>query len=51
MVSDKSGELQFFNMFLEGVNLLLTERSEIGSMLDMSGGDLNATIHELNKAG
>jgi phospholipid transport system substrate-binding protein len=51
LVSDKSGELQFFNMFLEGVNLLLTERSEIGSMLDMSGGDLNATIHELNKAG
>lgn len=51
LVSDKSGELQFFNMFLEGVNLLLTERSEIGSMLDMSGGDLNATIRELSKAG
>ncbi len=51
LVSDKSGKLQFFNMFLEGVNLLLTERSEIGSMLDQRGGDLNATTKDLKKAG
>lgn len=47
LVSDKSGELQFFNMFLEGVNLLLTERSEIGSMLDRRGGDLIAATQDL----
>lgn len=51
LVSDKSGELQFFNMFLEGVNLLLTERSEIGSMLDRRGGDLTETTQDLKNAG
>lgn len=51
LVSDKSGELQFFNMFLEGVNLLLTERSEIGSMLDRRGGDLDAATLDLKNAG
>ncbi len=50
LVSDKSGELQFFNMFLEGVNLLLTERSEIGSMLDQRGGDLDTATLDLKVA-
>ena len=34
LVSNKSGRDKFFNMFIEGVNLLLTERTEIGAMLD-----------------
>ncbi|WP_299735220.1 phospholipid-binding protein MlaC [uncultured Roseobacter sp.] len=50
-VSDKSGRNKFFNIFIEGVNLLLTERSEIGSMLDRRGGDINAMIADLKKAG
>ena len=51
LVSDKSGKDLFYNMFIEGVNLLLTEREEIGAMLDRRGGDLNALIADLKKAG
>ncbi|MEY8839694.1 phospholipid-binding protein MlaC [Cribrihabitans sp. XS_ASV171] len=47
LVSDKSGSDKFFNMFIEGVNMLLTERTEIGAMLDARGGDLNRLIADL----
>ncbi|WP_298921686.1 phospholipid-binding protein MlaC [uncultured Roseobacter sp.] len=50
-VSDKSGRDKFFNIYIEGVNLLLTERTEIGAMLDKRGGDINAMIADLKKAG
>lgn len=50
-VSDKSGRRKFFNIYIEGVNLLLTERSEIGAMLDRRGGDINAMIADLQNAG
>ena len=48
-VGEKSGK--FFNMFIEGVNMLLTERTEIGSMLDKRRGDIDAMIADLKKAG
>ena len=48
-VGQKSGK--FFNMFIEGVNMLLTERTEIGSMLDKRRGDIDAMISDLKKAG
>ena len=51
LVSDKSGRGKFYNMFIEGVNLLLTERTEIGAMLDARGGDLNRLIKDLKKTG
>lgn len=51
LVSDRSGRNLFFNMFIEGVNLLLTERSEIGAMLDRSGGDINALISTVSRSG
>lgn len=51
LVSDRSGKDLFFNMFIEGVNLLLTERQEIGAMLDQRGGRLDRLIADLNKAG
>lgn len=51
LVSDKSGKDKFFNMFIEGVNLLLTERTEIGAMLDRRKGDLDQLISDLSKAG
>lgn len=51
LVSDKSGRDLFFNMFIEGVNLLLTERTEIGAMLDRRGGDINKMIADLANAG
>lgn len=46
-VSDRSGQDKFFNIYIEGVNLLLTERTEIGAMLDKRGGDINALINDL----
>ncbi|WP_417472989.1 MlaC/ttg2D family ABC transporter substrate-binding protein [Leisingera sp.] len=51
LVSDRSGKDLFFNMFIEGVNLLLTERTEIGAILDSKGGDINALIAELERQG
>lgn len=51
LVSDKSGRDKFYNMFIEGVNLLLTERTEIGAMLDARKGNLNQLIKDLNKTG
>ncbi|MCB4454927.1 MlaC/ttg2D family ABC transporter substrate-binding protein [Leisingera sp. McT4-56] len=49
LVSDRSGRDLFFNMFIEGVNLLLTERTEIGAILDRNKGDINALIAELER--
>ncbi|WP_170396605.1 MlaC/ttg2D family ABC transporter substrate-binding protein [Ruegeria arenilitoris] len=49
LVSDKSGRDKFFNMFIEGVNMLLTERTEIGAMLDARGGDLNRLIKDMKR--
>ncbi len=50
-VSDKSGKDLFFNIIIEGVNMLATERTEIGAMLDRRKGDVNALIADLKKAG
>ncbi|KUF11309.1 ABC transporter [Pseudoponticoccus marisrubri] len=47
-VSDNN---RFFNLYIEGVNMLLTERSEIGAMLDRRRGDIDAMIADLRKAG
>lgn len=46
-VSDRSGSHKFFNFIIEGVNMLLTERAEIGAMLDRQGRDLDALIAQL----
>jgi phospholipid transport system substrate-binding protein len=51
LVSSKSGKDLFFNMFIEGVNLLLTERTEIGALLDRNGGNFDKMIADLKKAG
>ncbi|WP_136440268.1 ABC transporter substrate-binding protein [Pacificoceanicola onchidii] len=48
-VGKKSGK--FYNLYLEGVNMLLTERTEIGAMLDKRRGDIDAMIADLKKAG
>jgi phospholipid transport system substrate-binding protein len=50
LVSDRSGKEKFFNMFIEGVNMLLTERTEIGSMLDKRRGDIDGLIVDLKAA-
>lgn len=51
LVSDRSGEEKFFNMFIEGLSMLLSERTEIGAMLDKRGGDLDRMIQDLQKLG
>ena len=51
LVSDRSGKNLFFNMYIEGVNLLLTERTEVGAILDQNGGDIDKMIKELSRAG
>ena len=50
-VSDKSGRPKMFNMFIEGINLLATERTEIGAMLDRRKGNVDALIADLKRAG
>jgi phospholipid transport system substrate-binding protein len=47
-VSDRPGRPVFFNLIIEGVNMLLSERAEIGAMLDARGGNLDQLIRDLN---
>ncbi len=49
-VSDKSGKSLFFNIVIEGVNMLASERTEIGAMLDKRKGDIDALIGDLKTA-
>ncbi|MBN2630469.1 MAG: ABC transporter substrate-binding protein [Rhodobacteraceae bacterium] len=46
-VSDKSGKHLFFNLIIEGVNMLASERTEIGAMLDKRRGNIDALIADL----
>ncbi|KGJ03892.1 ABC transporter [Paracoccus halophilus] len=50
-VSDKSGQSRYFNIIIEGVNMLASERAEIGAMLARRGGDLAGLTADLQKAG
>lgn len=49
-VSNKSGRDLFFNIIIEGVNMLASEREEIGAMLKQQKGDINALTAALAKA-
>ena len=51
LVSDRSGKDLFFDMIIEGISLRLSERTEVGAMLDRRNGDINAMIADLKKAG
>lgn len=51
VISDARGKPLFFNMFIEGIDMLLTERTEIGAMIDKRRGDIDAMINDLKKAG
>lgn len=51
LVSDKSGKDLFFDMIIEGISLRLTEKSEIGAMLDKRRGNIDGLISDLKKAG
>ncbi|GAB1361879.1 ABC transporter substrate-binding protein [Rhodobacter sp.] len=49
-VSDKAGKSLFFNIIIEGVNMLASERTEIGAMLDKRRGDIDALIADLQNS-
>jgi phospholipid transport system substrate-binding protein len=40
-VSDRSGSVKLFNIYIEGVSMLATGRSEVGAMLEANGGSID----------
>jgi phospholipid transport system substrate-binding protein len=51
LVSGVSGRDLFYDMLIEGVSLLKAEKSEVGSLLDKSKGDIDKMIAALSQAG
>jgi len=51
LVSDRSGSAKIFNIIIEGVNTLTSERAEIGAMLDKRRGDIGKLTSDLKKLG
>jgi len=51
LVSDKSGRDLFFDMRIEGVSLVNSEKEEIGALLDRNGGNIDRMIADLKKFG
>lgn len=49
-VSDASGKSLFFNLVIDGVNMLPSERAEVGAMLDARRGDLDCLIADMKTA-
>ena len=47
VISDGSGRPKFINLFIEGINMITSERTEIGSMLDRRRGDIDGLITDL----
>ena len=50
-VSDRSGKDLFFDIIIEGISLLSSERVEIGALLDRRGGDIGRLTRDLKKLG
>lgn len=50
-VSDRSGRPLFFNLIIEGVNVLAAERQEIGTMLERRRGNIAQLTEDLRRAG
>ncbi len=50
-VWDRSGNALFIDMLIEGVSLVISERAEIGAILDRNGGSVDATIQTLRGMG
>jgi phospholipid transport system substrate-binding protein len=51
LVSDKSGQPRFFDMIIEGISLRLSEKEEIGAMLDRRKGNIDQLIADLRSSG
>ena len=50
-VSNKSGRDLFFNLIIEGINMVATERTEIGALLDERGGNIEQLTKDLRSLG
>ncbi len=48
-VSDRSGSTKVFNVIIEGINMLTTERTEILALLDQQGGSVPRLTEELRR--
>ena len=48
-VADRSGQPRFFNIIIEGVNMLAAERTEVGAMLDRRRGDVDGLIADMQR--
>lgn len=46
-VRETGGEYRIFDITIEGISMLISERTEIGAMLDARGGDLDKLIADL----
>lgn len=51
LVSDRSGSPKIFNIIIEGVNTLTSERAEIGALLDRNGGSIPRLTAALKRVG
>ncbi|WP_432657977.1 MlaC/ttg2D family ABC transporter substrate-binding protein [Pseudooceanicola sp. 200-1SW] len=51
LVAERGGQRLFYEMIIEGVSMLATERSEIGAMLDAARGDVGALTARLRQTG
>ena len=49
-VAEVSGRPLFFNLIIEGVNMLAVERTEIQAMLAARGGDVARLVQDLAQA-
>lgn len=50
-VVNSGGQLKFFDLYVEGVKLISTERSEVRAVLDRNGGDVGKLANALNQMG
>lgn len=51
LISDKSGKPLFFDMVIEGISLRLTERAEVGALMDRNGRKIDKVTAALKKLG
>jgi phospholipid transport system substrate-binding protein len=50
-VWDRSGQNRFIDILIEGVSLVISERNEIGSMLEARRGDISRLANDLRSMG
>jgi phospholipid transport system substrate-binding protein len=50
-VSDRSGQNLFFDIIIEGISLLSSERVEIGALLDARKGNIATLTRDLADLG